>query len=151
MLRRFFWLPGAMKWQQRQNTMISKGIMPRKLKTQNGKFRVRVRLAIIGLCLHTFGHNMLLISADVTQGIESPPLMIYGKSSDLFLLSEVCNPILAADSLCGFFPIRVRSVYGCANFGGALNCSIWIGVFTCNESKCWKLAIESQEISVKFY
>jgi len=68
----------------------------------NGKFRVRVRLAIIGLCLHTFGHNMLLISADVTQGIESPPLMIYGKSSDLFLLSEVCNPILAADSLCVF-------------------------------------------------
>jgi len=151
MLRRFFWLPGAMKWQQRQNTMISKGIMPRKLKTQNGKFRVRVRLAIIGLCLHTFGHNMLLISADVTQGIESRPLMIYGKSSDIFLLSEVCNPILAADSLCGFSQYVYEVCVWMCQFRGALNCSIWIGVFTCNESKCWKLAIESQEISVKFY
>jgi len=79
---------------------------------------------------------MLLISADVTQGIESPPLMIYGKSSDLFLLSEVCNPILAADSLCGFLPIRIRSVCVDVPISGALNCSIWIGGFTCNESKC---------------
>jgi len=50
---------------------------------------------------------MLLILADVTQGNRGSkvpplpqPLMIYGKSSDLFLLSEVCNPILAV-SLCG--------------------------------------------------
>lgn len=78
------------------------------------KGRSLQKLAIIGLCLHTFGHNMLLISTDVTPGDPkshrpSPtaaPLMIYGKSSDLFLLSEVCNPILAAatasfSDICG--------------------------------------------------